>query len=285
MPKGLKLWVVVEDSASLSNSLVWAQHGLCLFLEIALGAKGTMNLLLDAGNSAKVTLHNLDALRLNPRSLDFIVLSHGHYDHTGGLLGVLKRAGKRTPILAHPEIFRPKLKITPFLKFIGPPFTSQEAEAVRAVMLYSRSSTALTNGVMTTGEIQRDANFEKVEGFRTVMEDELMEDVMVDDQALVVNIQNKGLVVITGCAHSGIINTILQAQKLSGVQDIYAIVGGFHLHGASEKRLDSTVDELLKLNPQVLLPGHCTGTNAVCRLLQAFEDRCKPLAAGDVIDL
>jgi len=284
MVKGLRLTVVVENSASLNNPQIWAQHGLCLHLEADLGAQ-RMNLLLDTGASSEVTLHNIDIMGIDICQTDFIILSHGHYDHTGGLMGVLARVGHRTLVLSHPEISRPKLKTRPFLKFIGLPFTIQDVESVGAVMLYSRGSTKLADGVFTTGEILRDTSFEKVEGFRTLEEGELVNDAMMDDQAMVVDIEEKGLVVITGCAHSGIVNIVRQVQRLSGVQEVYAIMGGFHLQGASEERMETMVDELMKLDPQVLRPGHCTGIKAVCRLKQAFGDRCEPLAAGDVIAL
>lgn len=284
MAKSLRLSVVVENSASVNKPLVWGQHGLCLALETDIGAE-KMKLLLDCGPSPEVTLHNISHLGIDLSQTDIIVLSHGHYDHTGGLIGVLERAGKRIPVLAHPGINDPKLKTSPFLKFIGLPFTEQQAESAGAVMLYSKTSIELAEGIFTTGEVQRDMSFERAEDFATLESGLFKEDPIMDDQALVVNVQDKGLVVIAGCAHSGIINTVRQAQRQSGVCEIYAIVGGFHLLGASNERLDSTVDELMKLDPKILRPGHCTGARAICRLMHAFNERCEPLCAGDVIEL
>jgi 7,8-dihydropterin-6-yl-methyl-4-(beta-D-ribofuranosyl)aminobenzene 5'-phosphate synthase len=284
MPKRLRLSVVVDDSAS-NNPRILAEHGLCILLEIDLWDRGIMKLLLDTGATSDGTLHNIDTMGIDLRQTDLIVISHGHYDHTGGLVGVLQRSGGRTPVIAHPGICNPKLKTRPFLKFIGLPFTIQEAESAGATMLYSRSSVRLADGVFTTGEVARDTIFEKAEGFVTLEEGIFKEDAIIDDQALVINVQDKGLVVISGCAHSGIVNTVHQAQRMSGVSEIYAIAGGFHLHDAGDERLDSTVDEFIKLDPKILRPCHCTGSKAICRLLQVFGDRCKPLAAGDVINL
>ena len=137
MLQDLRLTIVVENSASLSNSSVWAQHGLSIFLELNSGSE-RMKLLWDTGASSEVMLHNADALDLDLCHLDLICLSHGHYDHTGGLMGVLQRVNGRVCVLAHPDIFAPKLKERPTLQFIGPPFTRTEAEAAGAIMLDCR---------------------------------------------------------------------------------------------------------------------------------------------------
>ena len=282
MPQELRLTIVVENSASLGNSSVWAQHGLSIFLELNLGRE-YMKLLWDTGASCEVMLHNADALHIDLPHIDLICLSHGHYDHTGGLMGVLQRVNGKICILAHPDIFAPKLKAQPFLQFIGPPFCRVEAEAAGAIMLDCRGPTAIAPGVMTTGEVTRLESFEKVEGFWTIKDGQYCEDNIPDDQALAINIEGKGLAVITGCAHAGIINTIKHAQKITGVGELYAVIGGFHLTDADEMRIDATADALRKLDPAILRPGHCTGQKAICRLQEALGDRCRPLAAGDTI--
>jgi 7,8-dihydropterin-6-yl-methyl-4-(beta-D-ribofuranosyl)aminobenzene 5'-phosphate synthase len=280
MIKSLKLRVVLENSASLADTKIWAQHGLCLFFDLDLGSKH-MKLLVDTGTSPEVTLHNADALQLDLNDIDQIFLSHGHYDHTGGLMGILKRLNRRVPILAHPNIFSPKLKARPSMKFIGPPFTAEEAEDAGADMIYSRDPIVLADGVMTTGQIERREPFETVEGFWTIKDGSYFPDIIPDDQALIVKVKGKGLVVISGCAHAGIINTIKHAQKVTGIEDLYALIGGFHLQGSNNKRIDSTVEALLELDPEIIRPGHCTGTKAICRLMSTLGERCQPLASGD----
>jgi len=230
-------------------------------------------------------LHNADALNIGLQHLDLICFSHGHYDHTGGLMGVLQRVNGRVCVLAHPDIFAPKLKERPILKFIGPPFTRAGAEAAGAIMLEARGPVAIAPEVITTGEVPRLESFEKVEGFWTVKDGQYREDKIPDDQALAINMEGKGLVVITGCAHAGIINTIRHAQKITGVEELHAVIGGFHLMGADEERMDATAKALQKLDPAIVRPGHCTGQKAVCRLQEALGERCRPLAAGDTIQL
>ena len=284
MLQDLRLTIVVENSASLRSSSLWAQHGLSIFLELGYGPE-RMKLLLDTGASSEVMLHNADALDLDLCHLDLICLSHGHYDHTGGLMGILQRVNGRVCILAHPDIFAPKLKALPALKFIGLPFSRTELEAAGAIMLEAHGPVALAPGVMTTGEVPRLESFEKVEGFWTVKDGQYCQDSIPDDQALAINLPGKGLVVITGCAHAGIINTIKHAQKITGVEKLYAVIGGFHLMGADEKRIEATATALQLLDPTILRPGHCTGQKAVCRLQRALGDRCQPLATGDSIQL
>ena len=284
MIKGLKIRVVVEDSDSQVDARLWSQHGLSFFLEVDIGPE-KMRILMDTGASPEVTLHNFALLEIDPADLHMIILSHGHYDHTGGLVGVLRNVHRRIPVLAHPQIFSPKLKISPFLKYIGMPFSRAEAEAAGAVFLPSRSPALLAEGLTTTGEVKRDEPLETVEGFWTIREDQYCLDSILDDQSLVAHVEGKGLVVISGCAHAGIINTVRQAQRITSAKEIYAIIGGFHLYSASPERVEATAKSLQRFDPKVVRPGHCTGQRAISRLQEVLGDRCQLLACGDAIDL
>jgi 7,8-dihydropterin-6-yl-methyl-4-(beta-D-ribofuranosyl)aminobenzene 5'-phosphate synthase len=284
MIKGLKIRVVVEDTASQIDARLWSQHGLSFFLEVDLGPE-KMRILMDTGASPEVTLHNFALLEIDPADLDMIILSHGHYDHTGGLVGVLEDMHRPIPVLAHPQIFSPKMKISPFLKYIGLPFSRAEAEASGAVFLPSRSPVPLAEGLTTTGEVKRDEPLETVEGFWTIREGKYCQDNILDDQSLAAHVEGKGLVVISGCAHAGIINTVRQAQRIIGTQEVCAVIGGFHLSGASPERVEATAKSLQRFDPKVVRPGHCTGRRAISRLQEVLGDRCQPLACGDAIDL
>lgn len=276
--------MLVEDSVSEANSDLIAKHGLSFLIETD-GEKDKLSILMDTGPSPDTIVHNADALGVDIGKISAVFLSHGHYDHTGGLMGVLRSSRRKTPVIAHPKIFDVKLKIGPSLRYIGSPFKQSEVDASNGVMLLARNPVVLTKGVMTSGEIERGVPYEKNENFWTVDEERSGKDAILDDQALIIDVEGRGLTIISGCAHSGIVNTLKQAQKVTGINKVYAILGGFHLKDADEKRIESTVKEFLKVDPEVVGPCHCTGFKAVRRLTEAFGDRCEILRTGDAIEL
>lgn len=269
----------------MENPNLIAKHGLSFLIEAEMKDAKQFTLLMDTGPSPDIVLHNMRSMTINPQKIDLIVLSHGHYDHTGGLLEVLRRIGRQTLVVAHPKIFDLKLRCRPSLKLIGSPFRSPDVEKAGGVMLYARNPVTLAEGTSTSGEIGREVAFEKVDGFWTVDGDLFVEDVIVDDQALLFNLENKGLAVVTGCAHAGIINTIRHAQKVMGIDKVYAVVGGFHLAQADDDRIAATIRELAGFNPMIVGPCHCTGFKATRQLVEAFGDRCIPLRTGDMLRL
>jgi len=278
----LRLTVLVEDTKNPIRPDLVAKHGLSFFIELKAGRR-TTNLLMDTGPSADIVLQNAHKLNIDLRKVDSIVLSHGHRDHTGGLLSILKYIGKKVPVIAHPEALEPKFVVKKTrLKKIGMPFQVSELEKSGRLSL-KRGPTSIAPGVWVSGKIKRASTFEKVKGFKTKRDGKIVNDCLLDDQALFVEVEGKGLVVVSGCAHAGLINTIKQAQRVSGSSGAYAVVGGFHMAGASAGKMKETIRELQKAGVKFLMPGHCTGKKTISKFVTVFGERCRRLRVGDKI--
>lgn len=281
----LRLIVLIEDSVETedeSKRQLIAKHGLSFVVEAKVDDVKVC-ILMDTGPSSEALLNNVDVIGVNLRKIDAVVLSHGHYDHTDGLIGALQSTSKRVPVLAHPKAFNPKFVVKPKLRFIGSAFTLSAVENAGGVLILASNPVKITDGITTTGEIQHTTTYEKVSGFLTVEEGRFIEDSIVDDQALVISLKNKGLVVITGCAHAGVVNTVRYARKIMETEKVYAVLGGFHLINADDERIQATVTDLAKFNPEFVGPCHCTGEKATRKLKKAFGDKCQPLKTGDVL--
>lgn len=206
--------------------------------------------------------------------VDKIVFSHGHLDHTGGLLHILKMMRGEVEVIAHPDIWALKYAKRPegLEEYIGVPFPREVAEALGASFNLTKEPVWINENIVTSGEIPMITDYEKIDPTLYVKEgDELKPDPLWDDQALFVK-SDKGLIIILGCAHRGMINTIEHAQRLTGVESIYAVIGGTHLVSASRQRLDLTLAELSSLGVERLGVSHCTGLSASAILAQRFGE-------------
>jgi len=222
-------------------------------------------------------------LGLDPRDLDYIVLSHCHYDHTGGLLEILKAVSRRIPVIAHPSIFRCTLVLKPRLRYIGVPFTSRELEDLSHPVL-TADPLEITDSVFTTGEVKRREDFER-RGFEAYMvsNGHLVRDEMLDDVSLVVKAGEK-TVIITGCAHAGIVSIVKHVMNLTGSTP-RVLIGGFHLRSAPLERIRLTVSYLKRLGVEEVYAGHCTGLMAEAELSRVYGDGFRKLYSGMVIEL
>jgi 7,8-dihydropterin-6-yl-methyl-4-(beta-D-ribofuranosyl)aminobenzene 5'-phosphate synthase len=262
----IKITTLNENSATTG---VLAEWGLSMFIEV-----DGMKVIFDTGAGTAVS-HNARLMGVDLGGVDAIVLSHGHHDHTGGLREVLRLAGGEVPVIAHPDIWGRKYGSFGGgpKRFNGIPFVREGLESLGASFRLSREPVRLSAGVMTTGEIPMVTDYEFVEEYLYVMEgDRTVQDPMADDMALVIDAEY-GLVVILGCGHRGIVNTLRQAQKLTGKELIYAAIGGTHLVHASAERLEKTAADLLEMGVQYLGVSHCTGFKASAYLAEQFGER------------
>ncbi len=279
LPDSNKVKRLPRSPDALTRESLIAEHGFAALVTVSSG-NTSESLLFDAGLSKKGLIHNMDVLEVKPKELHTIVLSHGHADHTRGLMGMVERLGERKmPLLLHPDAFLERKVIFPDGHEINLPPPDRRILSQDGIeFIEERGPSYLLGGlVLVTGQVHRTTDFET--GFPlhyALRNDEWQKDPYIhDDQAVVVHVKDKGLVVLTGCGHAGAINTIRQAQELTGVQKVHAVIGGFHLSGPLfEPIIPPTVAALKELNLEMIVPAHCTGwkaTHAIARELpQAF---------------
>ncbi len=230
-------------------------------------------ILFDTGTTFSAA-YNAISLGIDLTQINKIVFSHGHFDHTGGLLHILKMMKGQTEVIAHPDIWAAKYGWRPAEKerYAGVPFPKEAAETLGASFNLTKEPVWISENIVTSGEIPMITEHEKIDPYLYVKEKgELKPDSLWDDQSLFVK-SKKGLIIILGCAHRGVINTIRHAQKLTGVEPVYAVIGGTHLHRVSPQQMDLTIAELLSFGIQRLGACHCTGLPASAILAQMFGE-------------
>lgn len=267
----------ITKSSELPRHALIAEHGLSLLVKAASSGE-EHSFLLDTGYNHGSVMHNVRMLEADVRSVEAIILSHAHMDHLGGLFQLLDETGKSAPLIAHPGIFESprSLKTKDGKRVNFPQVVSREQlEALRVSFRESAGPTLIGNGtVLVTGQVERITDFEKGMPNAVVEREGVsQQDHMLDDQSLVLHLENRGLVLITGCCHAGIVNTVHYARKLTGIQKVYGIFGGFHLTGGSFKAfIDKTIEALREIDPEVIVPMHCTGWDATKKISEAFPD-------------
>lgn len=271
---------------TLTENLVQAgglgQWGLSFLLELEDGEGRDRKVVFDTSANREAFLHNVRLLKVDLGDIDCVVISHGHGDHTAATVEVVEAAGG-TKVFGHPHTFLPRYyedmegKRRPG----GPPEGEglAEIEAAGGEVVLSAEPVEIVPGLWTTGQVERITPFERISppigggGRRIiVVNGEEVDDQILDDQSLWTEVDSVGSWVITGCAHAGPVNTLLQACRLGGFEGIHGLVGGTHLVGRSDKYLEQTISELKEFGLGLFSPCHCTGFKATARLWQAFPE-------------
>jgi 7,8-dihydropterin-6-yl-methyl-4-(beta-D-ribofuranosyl)aminobenzene 5'-phosphate synthase len=272
--------IVIQPGASAIDCL--AEHGLAFSVVIMNGDK-TSRYLFDLGGLKGTIINNFNAFKIPPSKFEKVFISHGHYDHWGGLLSVANLLADGTEFILNPEGLHPRFSLKKELtgtkvdlsaldfetlkkeqKIRQLPDFPEEAFQKIAItknfkLNYTNRPVNVIPGVITSGEITIYDEDELTKGMLTKKDGKIFHDTFRDELALYINIKEKGLVVLTGCGHTGIINTIKHGQKISGVDKIYAVIGGLHQNWASPQRISETLKILKTFNPKIICGMHCTG--------------------------
>jgi 7,8-dihydropterin-6-yl-methyl-4-(beta-D-ribofuranosyl)aminobenzene 5'-phosphate synthase len=282
--------VSTMQAGEVPDALI-AEHGLSLLITVT-KADRQHRILYDVGASPDGVVENLRRLDLDPTDIEAIVCSHSHFDHTTGLDGLIRRLGGtvKLPVVIHPHFWRRRRLSLPGLGMWEMPTTSRNAliEAGFEVIEERQPSFLFDRSVLITGEVARTTGYEP--GFppqQSWVDDDWRPDPLVlDDQALIVDIKDKGLLVITGCGHAGVVNICRYARRLTKDRPLHAVMGGFHLNGpVFEPLIPRVLDDLGAMNPSVIVPAHCTGWRAQHAMSARFGEAFVPNSVGSRFEL
>jgi len=277
----VEVLILVENTVHRHGLL--AEHGFSALVTVKKGNE-SFTLLFDTGQTGDPLLKNAAELKAPLEKIEAVVISHGHYDHGGGLLKLKNRLVGRK-VYIHPDAFTPKYKKSKHeTRYIGLDYKPENLYPYFQLVL-SREPTLIDENVLTTGEISRTIDFEEADKKLCIKKNDFFEpDPLVDEQALIIKHEN-GLIVIVGCSHPGIINILRHAVSVAGDNRIYAVIGGFHLSEASKERIGRTVTELQRLRVQRVAPLHCTGFKARMMMAEATPQAFIDASTGKLIEL
>lgn len=273
-----------------------AENGLSMLVTVRQGPY-TMRTLFDVGLTGTVLGHNLGALGEDPNSIDSLVISHGHPDHYGGIHRFLELRDHPIPVLTHADAFRPRFAVMGdgrTAPFYNAAFNQAQVEDGGGRLVHSREPVELGWGTVTTGEIPRESSFEGPRPpaaprgpglYQVGAEGGFVLDEVWDEQGLVIDVKDEGLVVLTGCAHAGVVNTVTRAKRLCGDKPVRAVLGGFHLGFPTtpKENVAATVAALRELDVRMVMPMHCSGLAAHAAFSQEAPDRYVQPAVGTVL--
>lgn len=267
-----------------------AEHGFSALVTVTT-AKRESKILFDAGRTPDGLAHNMRFLGISPDDIETIVLSHGHFDHTTGLDGFARTLGRANlPVVIHPDFWhRRRIKLPGYEPWELPSTSKSALEGVGFEIVEDRQPSFLLDGsVLVTGEVDRTNDFEPGFPMQEMLRNGVWskDPLVLDDQALVVHVRDKGLVVMTGCGHAGVVNTVSYARRLTGVEHVHAIIGGFHLSGPLfEPLIPKVCAAFSRFAPDVIVAAHCTGWRAMHALAAAFPGAFVPNCVGSRFQL
>jgi 7,8-dihydropterin-6-yl-methyl-4-(beta-D-ribofuranosyl)aminobenzene 5'-phosphate synthase len=275
-----RVTILAEDTIGFDLPLE-GRFGLSMLLE-AFAAGVHKQILFDTNSAARPIIRNARVLHKNLNLVDTLFLSHCHYDHSDGLPVMLEAIGHPLPVISHPTLFRLCFEINPDgLRHIGLAYSRAELEAKGAQFLLTDAPLNLMTGVAVSGEVARQTEYETLEDLYTIKDGNVIQDHERDDMAVILN-SKQGLVILTGCSHSGIVNIILTSRRVTGVEKIFAVIGGLHFIDASQEKISQSIS-FLKDNVQWVFAGHCTGFDGCCMLRAALGERFKKITTGMTI--
>ncbi len=267
-----------ENHVAQSGKRLIGEHGLSFYLEA-----DNRRILFDTGQNLGLS-NNAEVLGIDLSRIDTVVLSHGHYDHSGGLKSLLD-CNQNFTLHAHPDVFGPKVKGTgDEHTYIGIPVDREILEENGIKIQLDKDPVPIAPGISTTGEIPLENDFEGVGSIFYLKNGEnYAADTLADDRALILDTR-KGLVVLLGCSHRGVVNTLNHVTRITGRQRIYAILGGLHLGKASDAKLEKIMAHLQAFGLEKIGIGHCTGPKAFLALANEFKGRVFFNTVGNVME-
>jgi 7,8-dihydropterin-6-yl-methyl-4-(beta-D-ribofuranosyl)aminobenzene 5'-phosphate synthase len=268
---------VVKRASLAPPRAFLAEHGFSCLIKMIDGSEEHM-VLMDVGVSGTCLLHNAQLLKVDLSKVEALILSHGHFDHCWGLRKILPKVSKGIPVVLHPDAFLPRRINLPALGIefsLPPPVENMLKEAGMEIRKTREDSILASGCVLVLGEIDRITEFEKgMPGAEAEINGQWVKDSFPDDRGVALKVKNKGLVVIGGCSHAGIINTVKHAQKATGTPKVHAVVGGFHLTGPMmDPVIVPTIREIKEIGPKYVIPTHCTGWRAINQFAKEMPEQ------------